>query len=339
MLVCLLSLPDSFNLKADEISLEHGPFGAPAGGGNCAPVGHPALLAQCLLNRGHSVPDRISHFLEPRLKHLSDPFLLPDMGLAVDRLFRAREEKESVVVFGDYDVDGVTSTALLLEVLNRLGWRIEYYLPSRMDEGYGLSQEAADNCLRSCPASLLLAVDCGSTAVDCIRSLKERGIDVIVLDHHQPGGSSACRRPRESPRASGGNEWRMDASDFRELCSAGLAFKLAHALVKRGRDLKLPEAVDFDVRPLLDLVALGTIADLVPLTGENRVLVSAGLERAIRPVPVASGSGLRVGSDREREPGVAVKGTKSAMVPSATRSNSGRTSKSGWPRASTPDRV
>ena len=114
-------------------------------------LGITELLAQCLLNRGHSVPDRINHFLQPRLKHLADPFLLPDMGLAVDRLFRAREAKESVVIFGDYDVDGVTSTALLLEVLNRLGWRSEYYLPSRMDEGYGLSQEAADNCLRKFP--------------------------------------------------------------------------------------------------------------------------------------------------------------------------------------------
>lgn len=238
------------------------------------------LLAQCLINRGHSIPEQIDQFLQPRLKHLSDPFLLPDMGLAVERLFRAREAKELVVVFGDYDVDGVTSTALVLEVLNRLGCRSEYYLPSRMDEGYGLSQEAADNCLRKFPASLLLAVDCGSTAVECIGSLKRRGTDVIVLDHHQPGESLppavALVNPQIRATAS---SLANAAGDFRELCSVGLAFKLAHALVKRGRDLGLPEAVDFDVRTLLDLVALGTVADLVPLINENRVLVSAGLER------------------------------------------------------------
>ena len=243
-------------------------------------LGITELLAQCLLNRGHSVPDRINHFLQPRLKHLADPFLLPDMGLAVDRLFRAREAKESVVVFGDYDVDGVTSTALLLEVLNRLGWDAEYYLPSRMDEGYGLSQEAAANCLRRCPASLLLAVDCGSTAVDCIQSLKQRGTDVIVLDHHQAGPvlppAVALVNPHAHSAAMNGGQNSMD---FRELCSVGLAFKLAHALVKRGRDFGHKEALDFDLRPLLDLVALGTIADLVPLTGENRILVSAGIER------------------------------------------------------------
>ena len=243
-------------------------------------LGIPVLLAQCLLNRGHSVPDRITHFLEPRLKHLSDPFLLPDMSLAVERLFQAREKKEQVVIFGDYDVDGVTSTALLLEVLQRLGWVAEYYLPNRMDEGYGLSREAVANCLHRYPASLLLAVDCGSTAVDCIQFLKREGTDVIVLDHHQVGPelppAVALVNPQAHPASSNGES---HSTDFRELCSVGLAFKLAHALVKRGRDCGLTEALDFDLRPLLDLVALGTIADLVPLTAENRILVSAGLER------------------------------------------------------------
>jgi single-stranded-DNA-specific exonuclease len=243
-------------------------------------LGIPVLLAQCLLNRGHSVPERITHFLEPRLKNLSDPFLLPDMAVAVERLFQARENKEPVVIFGDYDVDGVTSTALLLEVLKRLGWAAEYYLPNRMDEGYGLSREAVANCLHRYPASLLLAVDCGSTAVDCVQSLKREGTDVIVLDHHQAGPelppAVALVNPQVHPTAS---NVESHATDFRELCSVGLAFKLAHALVKRGRECGLTEALNFDVRPLLDLVALGTIADLVPLTGENRILVSAGLER------------------------------------------------------------
>src|SRR5215471_5170097 len=143
------------------------------------------LLAQCLVNRGFDEPAIISGFLEPRLKNLSDPFLLPNMPAAVERLFRAREQSEQVVIFGDYDVDGVTSTALLLEVLGGLGWHVDYYLPHRLEEGYGLSQDAVENCHRKFPATLWLAVDCGSTSVDSIRWLSERGVDVIVLDHHQ----------------------------------------------------------------------------------------------------------------------------------------------------------
>src|SRR5580765_4138103 len=123
------------------------------------------LFAQCLLNRGFSEVERISHFLQPRLKNLSDPFLLPNMTAAVERLFQARERKEALVIFGDYDVDGVTSTALLTEVFTKLGWQAQCYLPHRMDEGYGLSQDGVENCLKKFPTTLLLAVDCGSTAV------------------------------------------------------------------------------------------------------------------------------------------------------------------------------
>src|SRR5262245_23489150 len=106
------------------------------------------LLAQCLVNRGFSDPSTINSFLHPRLKHLADPFLLPDMDKAVERLFGARDRKELVVIFGDYDVDGVTSATLLLEVLRVLGWTVECYLPNRMDEGYGLSREGIENCLK-----------------------------------------------------------------------------------------------------------------------------------------------------------------------------------------------
>jgi single-stranded-DNA-specific exonuclease len=247
-----------------------------------------ALLAQCLLNRGLSEGAVIGSFLQPRLKQLSDPFLLPNMAAAVDRLFRAREASETLVIFGDYDVDGVTSTALLLETLGRLGWKASYYLPHRMDEGYGLSRDGVENCLKKFPASLLLAVDCGSTAVETIRWLRERGVDVIVLDHHQvsqpvPEAVALVNPQLEGTAPSGpqnsGQRQSAAFQDFRELCSVGLAFKLAHALVKRGRETGLPGAADFDLRPLLDLVALGTIADIVPLTGENRILVSVGLER------------------------------------------------------------
>ncbi|MEY2428796.1 MAG: single-stranded-DNA-specific exonuclease, partial [Verrucomicrobiota bacterium] len=268
------------------------------------------LLAQCLLNRGLNEKTTIGSFLQPRLRQLADPFLLPNMTAAVERLFRARESQERLVIFGDYDVDGVTSTALLIEVLRGLGWTADYYLPHRMDEGYGLSQDGVENCLKKFPTTLLLAVDCGSTSVNAIAWLRERGVDVIVLDHHQVSDPPPDAIALVNPRVAGGqcsvsrirttqgtdptgsipySETAGNASihqsinpsiqPFHELCSVGLAFKLAHALVKRGREAGLSGAAEFDLRPLLDLVALGTIADLVPLTGENRILVSAGLER------------------------------------------------------------
>ncbi len=248
----------------------------------------PPLLAQCLLNRGFSEPSAIENFLSPRLKNLADPFLLPNLAVAVERLLRAREQNESLVIFGDYDVDGVTSTALLVEVLRPLGWKVDFYLPNRMDEGYGLSADGVENCLKKFPVKLLLAVDCGSTAVDTVQKLHERGVDVIVLDHHQvsspPPAAVALVNPQLPfgvPPSGGFSPGPPEGgtSNFQELCSVGLAFKLVHALVKRGREIGLPGASEFDLRPLLDLVALGTIADLVPLNGENRILVSAGLQR------------------------------------------------------------
>jgi single-stranded-DNA-specific exonuclease len=255
----------------------------------------PPLLAQCLLNRGLNQPAAIGDFLQPRLRQLADPFLLPNMAAAVERLLEAHARRERLVIFGDYDVDGVTSTALLFQTLSALGWSLNCYLPHRLDEGYGLSQEAVENCLKKFPATLLLAVDCGSTTVGSIAWLRARGVDVIVLDHHQvsdpPPAANALVNPQlnrktstapDPDKAAGsglqGNH-QDTAPPFAELCSAGLAFKLAHALVKRGRETGLPGAAEFDLRPLLDLVALGTIADVVPLRGENRILVSAGLER------------------------------------------------------------
>jgi single-stranded-DNA-specific exonuclease len=203
------------------------------------------------------------------------------MAAAVERLFQAHQRHESLVIFGDYDVDGVTATALLLEVLRPLGWNTHYYLPNRLNEGYGLSQQAVENCLTQSPATLLLAVDCGSTAVSTIASLRQRGVDVIVLDHHQLSSPAPAAAALVNPQlgASSAAVPTSPSPVFTELCSVGLAFKLAHALLKRGRETGLSGAADFDLRPLLDLVALGTIADIVPLTGENRILVTAGLER------------------------------------------------------------
>jgi single-stranded-DNA-specific exonuclease len=246
----------------------------------------PPLLAQCLINRGLSELPHIENFLAPRLKQLSDPFLLPDMDKAVERLLRARADNETIVIFGDYDVDGVTSTTLLTEVLRPLGWRVEFYLPNRMEEGYGLSADGVENCLKKFPVTLLLAVDCGSTSVETIAKLRTRGVDVIVLDHHQISHPAPEAVALVNPRAAlrpgtngNGSADTRPAVTHTEFCSAGLAFKLAHAVIKRGRELKLPGTAEFDLKPLLDLVALGTIADLVPLAGENRILTWAGLHQ------------------------------------------------------------
>ena len=230
------------------------------------------MVATCLINRGIVTTEAADAFLDPRLRSLSDPMILPDIRLAIDRLFLARERNEPLVIFGDYDVDGVTSTAILTEVLTTLGWQCSQYLPHRRDEGYGLSQAGVENCLARHPTSLLLAVDCGSTAVDPIGWLNSRGVDVLVLDHHQLSDplppALALVNPLRSPNAA-----------IAPFCSAGLAFKLAHALVKHGRESGLVGFDTYNLKPLLDLVALGTIADLVPLIGENRILVHAGLER------------------------------------------------------------
>ena len=230
------------------------------------------LVATCLINRGIVTTEAADAFLDPRLRSLSDPMLLPDIRLAIDRLFLARERNEPLVIFGDYDVDGVTSTAILTEVFTTLGWQCSQYLPHRRDEGYGLSQAGVENCLARHPTSLLLAVDCGSTSVDPIGWLNSRGVDVLVLDHHQLSDplppALALVNPLRSPDAA-----------IAPFCSAGLAFKLAHALIKHGRELGLVGFDTYNLKPLLDLVALGTIADLVPLIGENRILVHAGLER------------------------------------------------------------
>lgn len=228
------------------------------------------VAATCLVGRGLSDPDSARRFLEPRLKDLADPFRLPDMERAVRRLLEARARREQVVLFGDYDVDGVTSTALLTELLGGLGWQVKQYLPDRFQEGYGLTQKAVENCQGLHPAGLLVAVDCGSTSVGPVEWLRERGVEVIVVDHHQPGESPSRPHAMVNPQ--------LGALDH-ELCSAGLAFKLGHAVLKVGRQEGLPGFESYDIRNLLDLVAMGTIADLVPLTGENRILASVGLAR------------------------------------------------------------
>src|SRR3989442_2005795 len=142
------------------------------------------LLAQCLLNRGLTNAGAINRFLDPRLKYLADPFLIPGMERAVGRLFQAQQNGEPIVIFADYDVDGISAAAILIEVLTVLGCKVESYLPHRLEEGYGLSQTAVANCFQKHGRKLLLAVDCGSTSLESIQWLKELGFEVILLVHH-----------------------------------------------------------------------------------------------------------------------------------------------------------
>ena len=230
-------------------------------------------MAQCLVNRGVTSKAEVSKFLNPRLKLLADPYLIPNMDAAIERLWKARENNERLLIYGDYDVDGVSSTALLVEVLTELGWAVEPHLPGRFDDGYGLSEVSLEKCLEQFKADIVLAVDCGSTAVKAIEFLNDKKIDVLVLDHHQ------VSTPPPEPFAMVNPQLSDDYPNFQELCSVGLAFKLAHALVKRGRQEGLQKERDLDLKQYIDLVALGTVADLVPLTGENRKLVHSGLEQ------------------------------------------------------------
>jgi len=246
-------------------------------------LGLPPALAQVLVNRGYRNEAAAQRFLQPQLRQLADPFDLPDMAPAVDRIQAALQQHERIVIYGDYDVDGVTSSALLVNVLRAAGAAAENFLPNRRDEGYGLSAEGVARCCAEFRPQLLIAVDCGTSSPVEIAGLKAQGIDVIVLDHHEPPADLpvcvALVNPKIVERASrpfvAGEINGRDARTTPPFASVGVAFKLAHALLKRDQSL----AVKIDLRDQLDLVALGTIADLVPLTGENRILVKAGLAR------------------------------------------------------------
>jgi len=225
-------------------------------------------LAQVLANRGYRDAETAKRFLNPQLRQLGDPFDLPEMTLAVDRILAAIKKKERIVIYGDYDVDGVTSSALLQRVLHAAGATVTNFLPHRMDEGYGLSPDGVARCLKEREPQLLVAVDCGTSSVREIADLRKHQIDTIVLDHHEP--------PEELPRCVAlVNPKRLDGSPLGALASVGVSFKLAHALLKHDRQL----SERIDLREHLDLVAVGTVADIVPLTGENRILVRTGLER------------------------------------------------------------
>ena len=233
-------------------------------------LGSSDILATVLASRGYRDPGAAKEFLTSS-GGLHDPFLFPDMPFVCERIQAAIQSGEEICVHGDYDVDGVTSAALLVNVLGRLGAKTSWHLPDRFKEGYGIALETVE-ALAAAGTRLLVTVDCGIGAREQLERARELGMDAIVIDHHQPLEDSLPRALFVSPL--------LCDYPFKDLAGVGLAFKVAQALIGNasGDSGQLP---DF-LQEQLDLVALGTVADVVPLVGENRTLVKRGLPQLAR---------------------------------------------------------
>lgn len=224
----------------------------------------PRVIAQILLNRGVGTFDEARYFLKPTMDDLHNPFLMAGMDQAIERIASAIEKNEHIMIFGDYDVDGTTSTTLLYLTIKLLTDQVSYFIPDRLKEGYGLSIYGIQ-VAKERGAGLILAVDCGITANKEVDQARLMGLDVIIIDHHVPGETLPDAVAVLNPK-------RMDCDyPFKELCGVGLAYKVAQALAEQ---VGLP---DHAVYAHMDLVALGTTADIVPLRDENRVLTKYGL--------------------------------------------------------------
>ncbi len=222
------------------------------------------LLSKIILNRGIKEVDEIKKFLDPQIADLNDPFLLNDMDKAVCRILEAKENNEKVTVYGDYDVDGITSVSVIYRFLQELGMDVGYYLPSRLEEGYGLNNEAIQTICAN-GTKLLITVDCGISAYEEVEYAKSLGIDVIVTDHHE------C--PEKLPEAIAVIDAKRpdNTYPFTALAGVGVAFKVTQAISQKlALDRK-------SYLKYLDIVCLGTVADIVPLVKENRVIVKYGL--------------------------------------------------------------
>jgi len=226
----------------------------------------PREVAALLVSRGFSTPEQAALFLDPRLAALRPPEEIPGIREASERLIRASVSGERVTLYGDYDVDGISSLTILCRYLRAAGASVECFIPDRSSEGYGLSPAGIARCLRETNPSLVVAVDCGTNSLAEAGLLRKEGRSLVVLDHHEP---DACN-------ASGSCDALVNPKfgrEFHYLCSAGIAFKLCHAMQK-SRPVQ-----GLDLRDYLDLVAVGTVADIVPLLEENRILVRAGLRQ------------------------------------------------------------
>lgn len=237
-------------------------------------MGVSRLLARLLLARGLADAADASDFLHPRLAALADPLETGHVEEAVGRLTFALRRRETVVLYGDYDVDGVTSLALLHRFLKAEGLDTVCFLPTRDAEGYGLSEEALERLFARHSPTLLIALDCGTTSCAEAAILRARGVDLIIVDHHEPKPARPACTALINPKLHGGNA---------DLCTAGLVFKLCHGFQK------ITGSRMFNLRESLDLVALGTLCDLAPLRGENRILARRGIEQ----LPHSRWPGLR----------------------------------------------
>ncbi len=229
-------------------------------------LGLPEVLVRLLAGRGVEDPQAIQEFLDPEYgKGIHSPFLFSDMEKVVKRIGEARDKKEKVVVFGDYDADGVTSSVILKETLEKIGITADVYIPDKKTEGYGMNPPAIEKFAKE-GVKLIITVDCGITGIEEVDIARELGIDVIITDHHHI--------PEKLPKALAIINPRTKDSGypFVELAGVGVAFKVAQAIFERF----MPEKNE-QVKWMLDLVAIGTVADCVPLVGENRLLVKFGL--------------------------------------------------------------
>ena len=232
----------------------------------------PPAVATILVSRGIADAELAGRFLNPRLSDMSDPFLLSGMAAAVERVMAALARNERIVVFGDYDADGITGTALLVSVLRAMGGEPAWFLPDRLVDGYGLTVGALQRCIDLHQPDLVITVDCGTGAADAVEMARGRGADVVVTDHHEASGTPVDAVAVVNPGLGANRE-------AAHLAGVGVCFTLCHALVKRGLE-EMPERVKkVDLRDWLHLVAIGTVADVVPIVGENRTLVRHGLAR------------------------------------------------------------
>lgn len=233
-----------------------------------ADLGVSDTFARLLANRGFTSSEQVQSFLIPSTDRLLDAFTMRDMDRAVDRVLQAVAAREAILVYGDYDVDGITATSLLTAALTEMGAKVSYFIPDRIRDGYGFSARGVEVAKKR-RTRLVITADCGITATHEVRLARDAGIDVLVTDHHEPLG--------ELPQAVAVlNPKRRDCPyPFKELAGVGVVFKLVQGLAARRPDVLPPDFVFHH----LDLVALGTIADVVPLVGENRVFAKIGLER------------------------------------------------------------
>jgi len=229
------------------------------------PLGLNPIIARLLVLRGISSPEAAFRFLNPSLDHLHDPILMTDLSVGVDRLLAGINAGERIAVHGDYDVDGVTSTVMLRRVVSLLGGEVIHYIPERLTDGYGLQPEGIDR-LKAMGTQVIVSVDCGIRSLAAAERAREVGIDLVITDHHEPDSSLPPALAVINPR-------RSDcAYPDKDLSGVGVAFKVVQALCARtGHTRWLPG--------FLKLVALGTVADVVPLRGENRVLARLGLDQ------------------------------------------------------------